>query len=132
MVMIAVPGLNEDGRVTETVSKELVSNHINVYSFSNMFPCIFNRRVSVNIGKESQTESFIIVGRICESIDNNTCCSFRSLKLFSNPCVQLVIHDTAPHLRLLIMDWDCISRDDLIVCLLSLWGIEMQAIQVSF
>lgn len=52
VVVIAVAGLHEDGRVRQTFGIHFPSHVVEMDSFSNVSSCVFNCRISVNIGQQ--------------------------------------------------------------------------------
>ena len=78
-------------------------------TFSYVPPRIFNRRISIDVGQESETESVVVVvGRVGETVDNNTVV-LRMIHL-AHSTVEFIVCDTAPVLRLLICHWLSIVR----------------------
>jgi len=75
------------------------SNHV-LNTFSDVSSGVLNGWIAVNVWEESQTETIVIIGRICEAIDNYGVCL--CVKYFTHSWVQLIVGNRAPVLRLLV------------------------------
>jgi len=60
VVVVAVPGLDKDGRVGETLGVHLASDVVKMDTFANMSSGVLDGRVSVYIGQLAKAKSVII------------------------------------------------------------------------
>lgn len=59
--VVAVPALYKDGTVTEAFSIDFTSDIVQVNAFPNVPPCVFNRRVAVDIRQEAKAKAIVVV-----------------------------------------------------------------------
>lgn len=68
-----------------------------------MPPCIFNSRVTVDVGQQAEAESVAVVGGICEAINEHA--GGGGLERLSDTIVELVVNNRTPVLGLLVGHW---------------------------
>lgn len=73
MVVVAVSTLNENAGVTQTLCIHFTSNIIQVDTFANMASSVFNSGVAIDVRKQAQTETILVVGWVSEAIDQHAC-----------------------------------------------------------
>ena len=100
--MIALPALDEDCIVTQTLSKNLSPNIEEVNSFSNVPADVLDGRVAIHVGQETETEPVRGGGWISEPIHDHVASS--GVESFSNPLVQFVVRNGAPVGWLCVLD----------------------------
>ena len=69
-------------------------------TFADVPPRVLDGGVAVDVGQQAQTEAVLVVGRVGESVHQDT--AGRSVERLSNTAVQLIVGDRAPVLRLLV------------------------------
>lgn len=95
MMVIAVSRLHEYCAVREALGIHLSSYIVQMHSLPNMPPSIFNGRISVHIGQETQTEPVVVVvWWVSEAVNDNTV--VLSVVHLSHPAVEFVVGDAAP------------------------------------
>ncbi len=68
-----------------------------------MSPCVLNGGVSVDVGQETQAEAVRVGGGVSETV--HVYAVMPCMKSLPHSVVELVIHDGAPVLRLLVLHW---------------------------
>lgn len=95
VVIVAIAGLDEDGRVGQTVSKDLTVDVAKLNTFSNVSSRIFDRRIAVHVRQLAEAKSVcIVVGGVCEAIDVNVV--VLGVVDLAHAGVQLVVGNAAP------------------------------------
>lgn len=69
-------------------------------TFSNVPPGIFDSGIPVNVGKQPEAETVLIVGRIGETIHQHTCGG--GVERFTHTVVELIVDNRAPVFGFLI------------------------------
>lgn len=72
-------------------------------TFTNMAPCVFNGRVSIDIWQQTETEPFSVIRRIGVTVDDDA--GSRRVKYLADAIVQFIICNRTPIFWLLICDW---------------------------
>ncbi len=60
VVIVAIAGLDEDGRVGQTVSKDLTVDVAKLNTFSDVSSRIFDRRIAVHVRQLAEAKSRIM------------------------------------------------------------------------
>jgi len=95
MVIVAVAGLHEDGRVTEAFSVDFAADIVEVDALADVTAGVLDGRVSVDVGELTKTEPVVVlIGWVGEAVyDNGLCLGVIDL---SDSAVELVVSNGGP------------------------------------
>lgn len=103
MVVIAVPTLNENGRIGAILGIDLSANVDQVDTFSNVPSRLFDCAVAVDIAELAEAETAGIVTRVGKAVDGHFVCV--ALKNLTDATIQFVVGNGRPVRRFLVADW---------------------------
>jgi len=102
MRVVAVAALYKQSSITQTLCKDLTPNIKQVHSLAYVSTNIFNGRIAVDVGQQTQTESISIHAWVSIAINDNM--RLRGMKGFTNSLIKLVVSDGTPIWWLLVLD----------------------------
>lgn len=111
---ITVRTLNEDARVTETLSKDLATDVVQPDAFSDVSSRLLYNLVAVHVRQQSETKALGIWG-IGEAVDGDW--RLRSMESFTDAKIQLIVADRTPEGWILVHHRCRLER---------LWGRQMR------
>lgn len=78
----------------------MAANQLEVLTFAYVPASVLDGGVAVDIGKQTETESVLVIGRVCKAVNQNA--AGRGVERLPHPVVELVVSYGAPVLRLFI------------------------------
>ena len=98
---IAVPALDKDGRVAQTLGKDLPADREQVDALSDVSSSVLDGRVAMHARQETNAKAVSRGGGVCESIHDHVVA--RRAKYLADAVVKLVVSHRTPIWRFLVL-----------------------------